>query len=188
MLKHLVHRLLDHQERRLGASMDWLRDLYAVSPRGFWQFARMRGMLYHREALPERVWAVAHLAAAQCEDCGPCVDISMRLARQAGVEEREIRAVLEARDDALAAELALTRQFVVAVSHMDPGAETLRPAIRAAFGLKGEVDLAFAILSGRAIPILKRGLGQAVSCSIHQRETGGDGWATTAGSGGQSVT
>lgn len=166
MLRRLIHRLLDRQEQALGQSMDWLRDLYDVSPRAFWRFSRLRGLLTHREVLPARAWAVAHLEAARSEDCGPCLQIGVGLAQRAGLTTAEIAAVLAARDADLDGQLALVRQFVAAVCRLDPEAEDLRPPLRQHFGRQGEVDIALAIVAGRAIPILKRGLGHAVSCSV----------------------
>jgi len=165
MMQRLLGHLLDRQERSLGQSMDWLRALYAASPKGFWLFTRLRGLLRHREALPQAVWAAAHLTAAQVEDCGPCVQIAADEALRAGLTPEEIRAVLAGDDSRLGAELALVRRFVRAVCEHDPESETLRREIHAAWGSKGEVDLALAIIGGRAIPMLKRALGHAVACS-----------------------
>lgn len=68
-------------------------------------------------------------------------------------------------DSRLRAELALVRRFVRAVCEHDPESESLRPDIRSAWGPEGEVDLALAIIGGRATPMLKRALGHAVACS-----------------------
>ncbi|MCC5886426.1 MAG: carboxymuconolactone decarboxylase family protein [Gammaproteobacteria bacterium] len=166
MLRRLIHRLLDRQERKLGQSMDWLRELYDVSPRAFWRFARLRGLLTHRQALPARAWAVAHMEAARSEDCGPCLQIGIGLAQRAGLNAAEISAVLAARDADLGPQLSLVRRFVAAVCRLDPEAEELRGQLRQHFGRQGEVDIALAIVAGRAIPMLKRGLGHAVSCAV----------------------
>jgi alkylhydroperoxidase family enzyme len=166
ILSRLAARPLAAQERALGGvSLDYLRQLVRDAPGAFLAFARARAFLGHRGAMPADAHHVARIAATRAEDCGTCVQITVNLARQAGVPPAVVRAAALDLPDELPAPLAAVHRFATAVARADTAAaEAERPAVHARYGDAGIAELAVAIAGARTFPTLKRALGHAVSC------------------------
>lgn len=164
MLRWFFRRKLNSEEKRLGASMDYLRHIVDVSPSAFLRFAAIMPFANSRKTLPPDAWFVAQLVALQQEDCGPCVQIGVNLAKESGVDPRVIRAALEADRAALSKELAAVFDFTRAVLATED-VDALRQTIRERYGEQGLIELAYAIAGSRVPPTVKRALGFATSCS-----------------------
>lgn len=164
MLRWFFRHKLNSEEKRLGASMDYLRHIVDVSPSAFLRFAAIMPFADSRKILPADAWFVAQLVALQQEDCGPCVQIGVNLAKESGVDRRVIRAVLEADREALSEELATVFDFTRAVLATEDS-DDLRQTIRERYGERGLIELAYAIAASRIPPTVKRVLGFATSCS-----------------------
>ena len=166
----LVRRLASHriaaQERALGGvPLDYLRQLLRVAPGAFLAFARARAFLGYRGPMPRDAHHVARIAATRAEDCGSCVQITVHVARAAGVPPAVVRAAALGRPDELPAPLAAVYRFAVAVTLGDVAAvEAERAAVHAHVGEAGIAELAVAIAGARTYPAIKRALGQSVSC------------------------
>lgn len=164
MLNMLLERLFKTQERVNGESADFVRDLRRASPGGFWRFAFFTPMASYRRVLPVEAYAVAKIAAAHAEDCGPCLQTTVNLAKADGVSDAIIRAAvlgdLNAMDERTGAAFAFAR----AVCARDFTSEDLRPKLIAWWGEAGIAELSLAICASRLFPTLKRGLGHAQTC------------------------
>jgi alkylhydroperoxidase family enzyme len=171
MIRWLLRRKLDAEEKKLGASVDYLRHVVDVSPAAFLRFASILPFANSRKVLPTDAWFVAQLVAVRHEDCGTCVQITVNLARQSGVAPALLRAVLlgPASDGdwhELSPEMADVARFAEAVVTASPGGDELRETLRHRYGERGLIELAYAIASGRIPPTVKRALGYARSCSV----------------------
>lgn len=190
MLRWFLHKRLDAEEKDLGASMDYLRFIADTSSSAFLRFAAIMPFANSRKVLPARARYVAQLVAVQCEDCGPCLQITVNLARKEGVGTDLIRSVLAGDSDHLPDDLAEVYAFGSAMAgppsspahpdegssdvaggststdpiHVDPA--TLRETMRSRYGDEGLVELAYAIASSRIPPTVKRVLGYAESCEM----------------------
>lgn len=164
MIRFFLRRRLDSEEKKLGESMDYLRHVLDVSPGAFLRFASIMPFANSRKSLPAEAWFVAQVVGAQKEDCGPCLQITVNLARQAKVDPGVLRATLDRRFDDLPEELATVARFAVAVVEATYDEDALRAALRERYGERGLVEIAYAIASSRIPPTLKRGLGFARSC------------------------
>jgi len=78
MLRWLLHRKLNSEEKKLGESVDYLRHVVDVSPGAFLRFASILPFANSRKVLPKDAWFVAQLAAVEHEDCGTCVQITVK--------------------------------------------------------------------------------------------------------------
>jgi alkylhydroperoxidase family enzyme len=165
MLRWLIRRKLDSEEKKLGESCDYLRHVVDVSPGAFLRFATILPFANSRKVLPADAWFVAQLAAVQHEDCGTCLQITVNLARQAGVSATLLRAALERDYDQLSSEMADVLRFAQSVVAATEDEGELRETLRKRYGERGLIELAYAIASGRIPPTVKRALGYAKSCS-----------------------
>ncbi len=166
MLRALIGRKLDAEERRMGVPLDYLRHILRVSLRSFFTFARIVPISEHRKVLPPEPYYVARMVATRDADCGTCLQIEVNLARREGVAPELLRAVLDRETSALPAELAEVYRFAEAVVEASGAEEELRPALTTRWGEEGVVELAIAIAVARFFPIVKRGLGYAKSCRL----------------------
>jgi hypothetical protein len=172
MMKWLCGRLIDQGERQTGQSAEFLRDILKSSSSGFWKFALFMPLSRHRAHAPKELWHLAHIGADMAEDCGPCTQIAVDMAADAGVPAATLQAVVAGRLQDLAPLEALALQFGKAVSANDPAAEEMRLKLEAAIGAKAMVDLAIAIATARIFPALKRALGHATACHLVQVKVG----------------
>ena len=165
MLKSLIERMLLGYEKTTGESADYVRDIRAAAPGGFWRFGFFMPMAQYRKVLPAEAYAVAKIAAAHSEDCGPCLQTTVNLAVAAGVAPAVIRAAVT-RDLAAMDERTRTAfEFAEAVSARDIRSEELRPRIESWWGKAGTVELAFVIASSRVFPTVKRAMGHGQACT-----------------------
>jgi len=115
MLRWFLRRLLNAEEKKLGESVDYLRHVVDVSPAAFLRFASILPLANSSKALPKDAWFTAQVVAVQHADCGTCVQITVNLARQAGVSPSLLRAIADGNVDELPPELADVYQFTEAV-------------------------------------------------------------------------
>lgn len=163
MLRWFLRRKLDAEEKKLGESMDYLRHIVDVSPAVFFRFASIMPFANSRKLLPKEAWFGAQIVALQHEDCGPCLQISVNLARQQGVSADLIQMVLDRRYGELTAEIADVCAFTQSVVNGNDD-DTLRDKLRTRYGDRALIELSFAIASARIPPTVKRVLGYAKSC------------------------
>jgi alkylhydroperoxidase family enzyme len=166
MLRRLVLRRLDAEERKLGGvSVEYLRHVARASLPAFFKFALFTPLAAHRRKLPADAYRLARLVAVQHEDCGTCVQIEVNLARRDNVAPELLRAALDGRFGELPPELADVCRFARAVAEQGDDVE-LRERLRARYGEEGLVELALGIAAARVFPTAKRALGYAASCSL----------------------
>lgn len=166
MIRRLILKRLDVEERKLGQSLDYIRHMVRVSLRAFFKFVKFIPLASYRRVLPVDAFFVAQLVAVRHEDCGPCLQIEVNRAKNEGVAPDIIRTVLAGDADSLPEELADVYRFTEAVVQATGDDESLRGRIRQHYGEEGLVELAFAIASCRVFPTTKRALGYAKSCRL----------------------
>ena len=164
MLRWLLRRKLDAEERKLGESMDYLRHIVDESPASFLRFASIMPFVNSRKVLPKQAWFAAQITTLRHEDCGPCLQIAVNLAKQHGVGTELIRAILDKDATILTQEMTEVCDFTMSILSCSDDS-TLREALRARYGERGLIELAYAISSSRIPPTVKRVLGYATSCS-----------------------
>jgi alkylhydroperoxidase family enzyme len=116
--------------------------------------------------LPVGAFHVARLVAVRIQDCGPCVQTVVNIAKEDGVDPAILKAALAGDFDALPESLRDVARFAEAVTGATGEENTYRDRLRAVFGEEAMVELALAIALCQTFPILKRGLGHARSCSL----------------------
>ncbi|MBI5256977.1 MAG: hypothetical protein HY855_10795 [Burkholderiales bacterium] len=173
MLEWLIRRRLAAFEARWHYPMDYARALLAGSRRAFFAYARLAPAAALREGLPLAAWHAAKITALRAEECGPCTQLAVDMARAEGVPDALLQALLDddlARLQRLDADAALTQRFAHAWARREAGLPAHREALRQRFGEAGLATLAVAMTSARMFPLLKSALGHAQHCQRVQVE------------------
>lgn len=166
MLRRLLARRIDALERNIRGSLEYMREILRVSPAALRTLLKVMPLAHYRRALPPEPYHLARIVASRDADCGPCVQIEVNVARQAGVAGTLIRALLENRLEDLPGELADVVRLAEAVVTANGQDGPLRELVRARYGDAGLVELAMGMAVCRVFPVVKRTLGHAVGCSL----------------------
>ncbi|GAA6180319.1 hypothetical protein NBRC116594_17570 [Shimia sp. NS0008-38b] len=109
------------------------------------------------------VWAGALLASTLDGDCGPCGQLIITFALEAGVQGDLLLAAVEGRFDD-AQDVGLGFQFARHAISTSYEPNTFGEIIHSRFGEQALVAASFAAASGRFYPVFKRGLGEGHAC------------------------
>ncbi|MBX3183793.1 MAG: hypothetical protein KIT72_06690 [Polyangiaceae bacterium] len=162
----LARPFLDAFERRYDYNVDYLREVAGTSMSGFVRFSCASMMSNYHQGVPLEAWFAAKIVGARHEDCGPCVQLVVRMAEEAGVSPKVLRAIIEGNDDALTPDAALGLAYARSVLERDlMASDQFRTEVRERWGDEALLSLAFALTSARLFPTLKYALGHGRSCS-----------------------
>jgi alkylhydroperoxidase family enzyme len=165
MLRRFILARIASAEKQWGVPLDYCRFIVRVSLRAFFKFAKFLAVDEYRRVLPPGPCYVARIVAVRDADCGTCLQIAVSQARKAGVAAEVLRAVLDAKPDALPEDLRDAYRFAEAVVTANGEEDMLRERIRLSYGDEGLIEMALAIATCRVFPVIKRALGYAVHCS-----------------------
>jgi len=142
----------------------YLEHMLRASPEALGQFWKVHEVAGHRGVVPLAANAAAKLVGALAEDCGPCVQLGVRMSEEAGMDPGQIAAVLTRDVAAMTPDVAVAFAFADALVRHDPGLDGAREAVRARWGDAGVVDLALGTQVVRLFPMVKLGLGYGRAC------------------------
>src|SRR5712671_2910721 len=164
MRSWIARRMLRATSKRYGYDTSYLDMMLKESPSAFFKFAAVMKAAGHREVVPVDASFAANLVGALAEDCGPCTQLCVDMALEAGMPKDQIEAVLRHDPRAMSDTTRLAFRFADAVARRSTDGEEFRDAVRAQWGEKGVVDLTLALQLGRMFPMVKAGLGYAKEC------------------------
>lgn len=155
--------------RKFGAHYDYdtsyLEDLLDASPGAFQAFEAAMPMARVHKTAPIDLIMIAKLAAMKAQDCGPCTLLSVKMAREAGLAESVIRAVL--RDGGgLTDPQRDVYVYAVGVALNQELPPDLLPQLQECLGREVLAEIAVNIIATKLYPTLKRALGYAESCAL----------------------
>jgi hypothetical protein len=165
MLNWFIRRQVNEFERRYAYDMSYVRHLLEVSPKAAILFSRATQLGRFCQGVPKDVFFVTQLCGVLHEDCGPCVQLGVDIAEQAGVAPTTLRALVAGNLHELPEDCRLAAAFAQAVLSRDPQADELRSELEAKFGALGVVSLAFALTCARIYPTMKYALGFGKACT-----------------------
>jgi hypothetical protein len=143
----------------------YLRKLAKDSPGAYDAFAQAEGMSAYRKALPLEAHYVARIATMLVEDCGPCTQLNLRVAVEAGVERSTLDLLLHG-PEKLPEPLRDVRDHARAIV----GAGDVTPErverLRAHYGDEGVAEIAVVVLGSRIYPTLKRAMLADQKCIL----------------------
>jgi len=164
MLKLIARNRIRAFARRYNYDAGYMEAMLDASPGAFFKFVELIKAAQHRQIAPIDAYYAAKIAGALAEDCGPCTQLVVNMALEAGVARDQVEAVLTRNFEAMAEGAALGLRFAEAVVAHASNAAEVRDAVRAAWGEKGVIDLTFSLQLGRMFPMIKAGLGFAQQC------------------------
>lgn len=164
MRSWIARRTLRAFARRYGYDVSYLEMMLNCSPSAFFKFAPVMKASAHREAVPIDASFAAKIVGALAEDCGPCTQLVVDMALEAGMARDQIEAVLRRDPRAMNEATTLGFRFADTVVRRAAEEDEFRDAVRAQWGQKGVIDLTLALQMGRMFPMVKAGLGYAKEC------------------------
>jgi hypothetical protein len=164
MRSWIARRALRAFAGRYGYDVSYLETLLNESPSAFFKFAPLMKASAHREVVPVEASFAAKITGGLAEDCGPCTQLVVDMALEAGMAKDQIEAVLRRDPRAMSDTTRLAFRFADAVVRRATEEDEFRDAVRAQWGQKGVIDLTLALQMGRMFPMIKAGLGYAREC------------------------
>ena len=125
--------------------VSYMEALMEASPGAYRVFEGAMPMSqYHRVARMD-LMAIARIAALRAEDCGPCLELSVKMAREAGMEEAVIRGALRG-GQGLSPEQLEVFTYATAVAKNEPMEPDLIDRLQQRWGKEAVAELAVAIV------------------------------------------
>lgn len=144
--------------------VSYLEHMLEVAPEAFEKFWKLNAAANHRGAAPVAALGAAKITGALAEDCGPCVQLGVKLLEEAGMAAGDIEAVLTRNEKAMSQDAAIAYRFADALVRHDVSLDEAREAVRAKWGDKGVVELTLGMQMVRLFPMVKVGLGFGKTC------------------------
>ena len=164
MRSWFARRLLRRYSKHYSYDTSYLEMLLDESPAAFFKFAPLMKASRHREVIPIEASFAAGITGAKAEDCGPCAQLVVDMALEAGVPKDQIEAIVRREVRAMSDDVVLAFRFADAIVRRSADEDEHRDAIRTHWGPKGVIDLTFALQMGRIFPMMKAALGYAKEC------------------------
>jgi len=164
MLSWLIRNRLAAFERKYDYDITYVREILATDRRAFFAFARLSGLGAYRRDVPRDAYWAAKLVGTVAEDCGPCTQLTVAMALDAGATPRVLASVLGGQDAALPDDVQLAVQFARATLAHAAEADALREEIVRRWGPRAVIALAFGIAAARMFPTIKYALGHGTAC------------------------
>ena len=164
MLKAIARNRIRAFSHRYDYDARYMEAVLDASPAAFFKFAKLADAASHRESAPIDAYFAAKIAGARAEDCGPCTQLTVNMALEAGMGRDQIEAVLRCDYVAMNEDTVLAFRFAQAIINRTSNEDELREAVRTAWGDKGVIDLTFSLQLGRMFSMVKAGLGFARQC------------------------
>lgn len=166
MLKTIMAAAIGRLEKRYDYDATYVRDLLEASPKALRAFGGVQTLSGFREGAPGAAIAAAGLVGTMTEDCGPCVQIGVKIAEENGVPATVLRGILTGDHDLMGPDASLAYRFAKASLARDlERSDALRDNLLERWGPRGLAAIALAIASARVYPTIKYAMGHGKACS-----------------------
>jgi alkylhydroperoxidase family enzyme len=165
MFTWFVKRRLDAFQREWNYDLDYAREMLdaggieAVMP--MWSLEKISA---YRRDCPRDAYHAARIVAARAADCGPCLQLSVRMAEREGMAAQMITAVLTHDRAAMTDDVRLAYDFARAVLARDGWDQPARERIVERFGRRALIALSYGIALAGFYPAFKYAYGAAHAC------------------------
>ncbi|MBU2875025.1 hypothetical protein [Marinobacter salexigens] len=165
MIRYLLNRMLMTMHRRYDYDVRYMQEILQTDLPAFLKYLGFQIMASHSGNMPAEQLFATRIRAIIWDDCGPCTQLVVNMALEAKVSPDRVRAIVDLDLDNLPENTALVVRFTELVLAHNPEAGELREQIRALWGTKGLIAIAYSISSSRVYPALKYTLGYGHACS-----------------------
>jgi len=126
----------------------------------------------YRGGCPRDALFAASIVAARAGDCGPCLQLGVKMAERAGMNPAQIAAVLTQDRDAMSEDVRVAYDFARAAIARDGWDVPAREAVVKRFGKRALIAMSYGIAVAGFYPAFKYALGAAHACRrIHVGDT-----------------
>ena len=164
MRAYFARKAVEAFGARYNYDISYMLQMLKVSPAAFHHLGALAKLAAHREKAPVNAFYAAKIVGAVTEDCGPCVQLVVDMAREAGMPPASIEAVLKRDLAAMDVDTVIGFRFAAALVRRVPEEDDAREAVRQQWGEAGVIELPLAVQVGRVFPMIKAGMGYAKSC------------------------
>jgi hypothetical protein len=165
MLKWIIRRKIAAFETARGYDASYMREMLATDLGAFLKFARAVGIGTYRKDIPRDVYFAAQLTSSIDADCGPCTQLGVGFALEAGLAPATVAAIVAGDEATLPRDAVIGVRFARAVLARDPEADVWREEIVRRWGPRALLALAFAVLTAQMFPTIKYALGHGKACT-----------------------
>lgn len=170
MIRWLLNRLARAFAKRYDYDTSYMIEVNHVSTGAGLRLAAFPLISQYRgPKQAQRVWAGGLLASTLEGDCGPCAQLCIDMALEAGIAPEDVTRCLNG-EAASAGDFGLGFRFAMASIRDTLEVDDLRAEITVKYGQKAVIAAAFASATGRFYPVFKRGLGHGKVCQRLQVE------------------
>jgi alkylhydroperoxidase family enzyme len=152
-------------EQRYGYDADYVRNILKAVPDAMIPYGHLMELSKYVKDIPLDAYFAAKLVAVLQEDCGPCVQLCIRMAEEAGVSPATLQALLSNKPELLPEDAKLAYLFTRATLAHNPEADVLRESILDRWGMGALMSLSFGMIAARAFPMLRYSMGYGQSCT-----------------------
>ncbi len=164
MLRAFLRNQVSRFGHRYGYDTGYLAEAVEADPLAVLKLALAQAASRHRRGIPAAPYHAARIRTVASEDCGPCTQLAVNMALEAGVEAAHVRAIVGADYARLPDGTALAARFADRLAARLP-ADQERQAIRRQWGEPALISLSLAIATCRLYPTLKAVLGHGLACA-----------------------
>src|SRR5262245_42303331 len=125
-LRWFLRRQINAFERTWNYDAGYMHEVIDVDPRAMLAFGKLQAISNYRTGVPPAAYCAAGIVAVMAEDCGPCTQLGIDMAQQAGVDPAELRAIVMRDCKAMPGEVALAVRFTEATLRHTAGADAVR--------------------------------------------------------------
>lgn len=164
MKQWIARRMLKGFSERYGYDVGYMERMLEVSPEAFFRFSKIQGVSRFRRVAPRDAYYAVKLIAAADADCGPCTQLCVEMAREAGMPDDQIEAVLAGDDTRLGEPARVGAAFARALAADRRALDPARERVVELWGEQAVVELSLCFAIGQVFPVVKTGMGFGKEC------------------------
>lgn len=165
MINTMIKKSINSFGSKYNYDVSYMIGLADTSTSLIMKFSNIIKLNNYRKAVPLAEFHIARITSIKTEDCGPCVQLNIDFALEAGLDREIIKTALNNPNE-LPRNLALIHNFTLATIYDSEDLDKLRQEVLKKYGEKVVAELSVCIALCRVYPTIKRGMGHSKSCSL----------------------
>jgi AhpD family alkylhydroperoxidase len=165
MLTWFAKRFLNKFQREWGYDVSYMLEildaggLAAIKP-----MMALQKIAAYRADCPRDAYFAVSIVASRAGDCGPCLQLGVKMAERAGMAPSQIAAILTQDREAMSDDVRCAFDFARAAIARDGGNAPAREAIVVRFGKRALIAMSYGIAVAGFYPAFKYAFGAAHAC------------------------
>ena len=162
MFRYFIKHMILKFGKRYDYDVGYMLHMLETTPEVMNAFNALSKLDSARKTTPVNAHMAAKILGVLNEDCGPCVQLAVDMARESGMAPDQIEAVLTGDQAAMSSDTALSYRFASAIIARSGDEDAAREAVRSAYGDAAVIELTLAAQVGQdCFPWSKPGLVMA---------------------------